>query len=83
MDLKRLLAEAFRRLRVESGLSQVEMARRLGVSQPTLNRLENGRQNVTVDTLGRLCRALRCDPGDLFRPGQLHLPPRHRASRTA
>jgi transcriptional regulator with XRE-family HTH domain len=71
VDLKRLLAEALRQLRVESGLSQVEMARRLGVSQPTLNRLENGSQNVTLDTLARLCHALRCEPGDLFRPGQL------------
>ena len=49
-------------------MTQVEMARRLGVSQPTLARLENGNQNVTLRTVTRICRTLRCDPGDLFRP---------------
>jgi tetratricopeptide (TPR) repeat protein len=34
------------------------MARRLGTSQPTLNRLENAAQNTTLKTLGALCRAL-------------------------
>jgi len=47
------------------------MARRLGVSRPTYTRLENGDQNATLRTLGQLCRALRCEPGDLFKPGRL------------
>jgi transcriptional regulator with XRE-family HTH domain len=71
VDLARLLAESLRRLRHEAGLSQVEMARRLGVSRPTLTRLEQAGQNVTLATLGGLCRALGCRPGDLFEPGRL------------
>src|SRR5262249_4362859 len=55
---------------------QTEMARRLGISQPTLNRLETASQNMTLETLEKLCRALRCDPGDLFRPGALPRPGR-------
>ena len=66
MDLARRLAEALRRLRQEAGLTQVKMARALGISQPTLNRLESGGQNTTLRTLGQLCRALRCEPGELF-----------------
>ncbi|MGH7485999.1 MAG: helix-turn-helix transcriptional regulator, partial [bacterium] len=66
MDLSKLLAESLHRLRQRAGLSQGEMARRLGVSRPTLNRLESGSQNTTLETLGRLCRSLRCGPGDLF-----------------
>src|SRR5262245_40789068 len=42
------------------------MAKRLGISQPTLNRLESASQNTTLRTLTRLCRGLRCDPGTLF-----------------
>jgi transcriptional regulator with XRE-family HTH domain len=55
------------------------MAHKLGISQPTLARLESAEQNITIDTLTRLCRALDCDPGDLFRPGSLRLA----AARTA
>ena len=66
MDLARQLAEALRRMRKETGLTQTAMAKRLGVSQPTLNRLESGSQNATLRTLTNLCRALGCRVGDLF-----------------
>lgn len=68
MDLGRQLAESLRRLRRDAGLTQSQMAKMLGVSQPTLNRLESAGQNTTLRTLSQLCRALRCEPGDLFRP---------------
>ncbi|MBI3636673.1 MAG: helix-turn-helix transcriptional regulator [Candidatus Rokubacteria bacterium] len=67
MDLSRRLADSLRRARKQAGLSQAEMARILGLSQPTLNRLENGGQNTTLKTLTQLCRAFRCDPGALFK----------------
>jgi len=75
MDLARQLAESLRRLRSEGGLTQTEMAKRLGISQPTLNRLENAGQNTTLRTLSQLCRALRCGMGDLFETGEgkLHI----------
>ena len=61
-------------MRAASGLTQTGMARRLGVSQPTLNRLENAGQNTTLKTLDQLCRALRCDARDLFEARRLRLP---------
>lgn len=67
MDLARQLAESLRRIRREADLNQTEMAKRLGISQPTLNRLESAGQNTTLKTLGQLCRALNCELGDLFR----------------
>jgi len=67
VDLTELLAESLRRMRKEAGLSQVEMAKRLRISRPTLNRLESASQNTTLKTLNQLCRVLRCDIGDLFR----------------
>ena len=75
MDLARQLAESLRRMRQAAGLSQAEMAKRLGISQPTLNRLENAAQNTTLRTLGQLCQALRCGEGDLFETGQMRLHP--------
>ena len=48
--------------------SQNRFSRRLGVSNATLNRIENQVQNVSLITLEQLCRALRCDIQDLFPP---------------
>ena len=60
------LADTLRRLRQQMGLSQREMAAKLGISQPTLARLEGGAQNIKLEVLERVCRALRCDVGGLF-----------------
>lgn len=49
------------------------MAKRLGISRPTYTRLESASQNATLKTLNQLCRALRCEPGDLFKPGRAGL----------
>ena len=84
MDLARQLAESPRRLRQDAGLTQPQMAKRLGISQPTLNRLENAGQNTTLKTLNQLCRALRCRVGDLFEtgPGKLGKTVRARGRKT-
>jgi predicted transcriptional regulator len=66
MDLRRQLADVLRRMRHEAGLTQRDAARQLRISQPALARLENGDLNTTIDTLSRICRALRCNIGDLF-----------------
>lgn len=73
VDLARQLAEALRRIRSEAELTQTQLAKRVGISQPTLARLENGAQNTTLKTLTQLCRALHCEPGDLFQPGRVKL----------
>jgi len=68
VDLAQRLADRLRALRDEEGLSQVQMAKKLGVSRSTLNRLEAASINTTVKTLGDLCRALKCDIAELFQP---------------
>lgn len=47
-------------------MDQGTYARKLGISRPTLNRLENATQNTTLTTLEKICRSLKCDIGDLF-----------------
>lgn len=55
-------------LRARRGkLSQVDFARKLGISRATLTRLENGAQNTTLKTLDQIARSQRCDVGDLFK----------------
>jgi transcriptional regulator with XRE-family HTH domain len=53
MDIGRFIGH----LRALAGLSQRELARRAGTSQPAIARLEQGGASPTVDTLDRLARA--------------------------
>jgi transcriptional regulator with XRE-family HTH domain len=78
VNLAERLAEKLRNLRAGTGLSQVQMARRLRISRSTLNRLEVASQNTTLRTLDHLCRTLKCEPGELFDPSRLR-PPSRRA----
>jgi transcriptional regulator with XRE-family HTH domain len=50
-------ATLVRRARTDAGLTQVELARRLGVTQAALARLERRGANPTVGTLDRVLRA--------------------------
>lgn len=51
------LAELFYETRIAAGLSQTELARRMGTSQPVIARIEGGGSTPTVDMLDRLARA--------------------------
>jgi len=62
--LEERLAENLRHRRGQ--MSQRDFAKKLGVSVATLNRVENGQQNVSLKTLSRLCKRLKCDVHDLF-----------------
>lgn len=45
-------------IRQERGLTQAEFARRLNTSQSAVNRMEHGKQNLSLDTLGRISEVL-------------------------
>jgi UDP-N-acetylglucosamine 1-carboxyvinyltransferase len=45
-------------IRQEKGLTQAEFARKLGTSQSAVNRIEHGKQNLSLETLGRISDVL-------------------------
>ena len=45
-------------IRQERGLTQAEFAKRLSTSQSAVNRMEHGRQNLSMETLGRISDVL-------------------------
>jgi len=45
-------------IRQERGLTQAEFARRLSTSQSAVNRIEHGKQNLSLETLGRISDVL-------------------------
>ena len=56
-----LIGQAVRERRLALGLSQVEVARRAGMTQPALSRLEAGGVVPTIPLLERISSALEAD----------------------
>ncbi|MFE0326738.1 helix-turn-helix domain-containing protein [Streptomyces sp. NPDC058960] len=57
----KVLGERLRVLRAEAGLTGAVLAKRAGVGQPTVSKVENGRMVPSADVLDRLSRALGLD----------------------
>ncbi len=55
-----------RQARQSRGLTQEQLARKIGVDQAAISRMENGKQRITLELLGRMAEALGMDPRDLF-----------------
>lgn len=62
-----VLGERVRSRRRELGMTQVEFARLLEVSQPNVSDIEHGRAGVSVERLLRIAEILQCGPSDLTR----------------
>ena len=45
------------KLREKSGMSQSQLSKRTGITQPDISRLENGKANPSIATLKKLARA--------------------------
>ena len=52
------IGELIYHIRQERGLTQAEFARRLGTSQSAVNRIEKGRQNLSLETIERISDVL-------------------------
>jgi transcriptional regulator with XRE-family HTH domain len=58
MDMRRLVGQNVKRVRLEKGLTQEDFADRSGFSQQYVSDLERGKRNPTVVTLFELSQAL-------------------------
>lgn len=52
--------------RIKANMSVRELSQVSGVGKSTINRIENGTGNPTVDVICLLSQALNCSPYDLF-----------------
>lgn len=53
-------------LRLRAGLSQQQVAERMGVSQPQVARCEQGKHDPGTETIARLADALGASVGEVF-----------------
>ena len=57
---------AMKQARAQAGLSQQELADKLGVSRQTINAIEKGDYNPTIKLCIGICRVLGLTLNDLF-----------------
>lgn len=58
--------EKMKQARLARGLSQAELAKSIGASRQTVNMIENGGYNPTIELCIRICRELGVTLNDLF-----------------
>lgn len=63
-DPKFTTGERIRAARLRAGLTQVQLAGRLGVVQHNISALETGRENPSLERLYGLAKAIGCPPSD-------------------
>ena len=66
MDWNAIVAANVRRLRVERGLTQEQLAHDAEIDLTYLGGIERGRRNPTIEVLGRIALALKCHPSALL-----------------
>ena len=65
-ELKKLLGEKIRKVREERGLSQRELASNIEkLSNATISQIENGKRNITLDTLEKISKGLSINVSQL------------------
>lgn len=67
-ELLASVAQQIKRLRVARGLTQEAMAESLGIAPKNVQRLESGRQNLTLATLQNVADVLDVEPQQLLTP---------------
>lgn len=60
-----MISRAIKRLRNNAGLTQVELAERIGISQGSLSSYENGKDIPSVNTLIRMADVFKCTLDEL------------------
>jgi transcriptional regulator with XRE-family HTH domain len=70
--LKGLLSRNIKLFRVDSGLSQAELAEKAGISTPYLGTVERGDKWPSPATLAEIAFSMGIEPYDLFRPESVH-----------
>lgn len=57
-DVRRLVGRNVKRLRIAAGISQAELAERMGIDRAYVSGLELGQRNPTIVTLWHIGKAL-------------------------
>lgn len=65
-DSKRL-GENLKTIRVEKGITQIQIAKSLGADRSFISNIENGKTNPTLSTIASLAKALGVPANELLK----------------
>jgi transcriptional regulator with XRE-family HTH domain len=65
-DAKVMFGQALKKIREQRGISQEKLADIMEMHRNTVALLERGQRNPSLETIKKLARALRVDPGKFF-----------------
>lgn len=60
------IGKTMREIRIENGMSQSELRRQIGVAQPSLSRIENGKTTPKWQTIVKFCGAIDISLAELI-----------------
>lgn len=66
-DDAKKLGENLKKLRIKKDISQIELARILGVDRSFVSNIENGKNNPTLSTITSLAKALGISTNELLK----------------
>jgi len=55
------VAQQIRNLRLRLGYTQKDLAKKLGVIQQYISRIETGMENISIDTIKKIAKVLGCN----------------------
>lgn len=64
--LRKVIARRLREVRIERRLTQVDVAKKLGVSKQLISQWEHDRSNITISHLIELAEMMQITPGSLL-----------------
>lgn len=65
-DIRKIFSKNLKSHRKRLGLSQIELAARVGIATNFLNDIENEKKWISPSTLAKICTALEIEPYKLF-----------------
>lgn len=65
-DIKLAFGLRVKELRLEKGLSQEKLANLAGVDRTYMTQVENGKRNISIENIRKICIALDVNLSDFF-----------------
>lgn len=66
MRIKKNVGQRIKQLRNEEGISQMELAHLSGLDRTYITSVENGKRNISIVNIEKICRALKISPKGFF-----------------
>ena len=68
IEYQQVFGKRVRELRKERGLSQVELATKVGIDRSYMGFLERGERNPSLEVIAKIAEALNVTPDELLKP---------------